>query len=261
MRFPLRLTADLALHFAGQPLRGKSRQSSILRFAPMAEKNRAPRGSETIHRVQKSAVPIPADLEASTAPVVWFAGPHPLLHPETARWTRGLLSRGRHVFLQTEGNLLHRRIHEFQPVPQFSFVVEFNGIPESHDLRAGRPAPFLASAEAIRVAKLSGFFTCAHTTIGTDTAVDQLPRLAEYLKSLKVDGWVIVRALSPHGHRANSSQKLLEARQLIPSRRWRLFSELVEAASAPRHEVEPAPELSPEPPSGREVCNESVQAP
>src|SRR6202023_3279085 len=106
---------------------------------------------ERTQGVHKTAAPIRAALEASPAPVVWFAGPDPLLHPETARWTRGLLSRGRHVFLQTEGNLLHRRIHEFQPAPQFSFVVEFNGIPESHDLRAGRPAPLLASAEAIRV--------------------------------------------------------------------------------------------------------------
>ena len=262
MRFPLRLTADLALHLAGQPLRGKERQSPVLRFAPMEEANRSPRSSDTVHSTQKSAAEIPADAQASTAPVVWFAGPDSLQHPDAARWSRALLNRGRHVFLQTEGNLLRRRIHEFQPVPQFSFVVEFSATPESHDLRVGlRPKAFLDSAEAVRVAKLSGFFTCAHTAIGADTALDQLPRLAEYLQSLKVDGWVIVPAATARGHRANSSKKLLEARQLIPSRRWRLFSELLESAFAPYRGVEPAPAFSPEPRSTREVCGESVQAP
>jgi hypothetical protein len=262
MRFPLRLTADLALHLAGQPLRGKGRQSPILHFAPTEEKNRSPRSSEAIRSTQESVAAIPVDVQASTAPVVWVAGPDPLLHPEAARWTRSLLGRGRHVFLQTEGNLLRRRIHEFQPVPQFSFVMEFNATRESREPGAGGcPTACAASAEAIRVAKLSGFFTCAQTTIGLDTVVDQLPQLAEYLQALKVDGWVIVPASLPHGRRANASQKLLEARQLIPSRRWRLFSELVEAASAPHQGIEPVPELSREPQSTREVCGESVQAP
>jgi MoaA/NifB/PqqE/SkfB family radical SAM enzyme len=262
MRFPLRLTADLALHLAGQPLRGKSRQSSILRFAPMEEESRSPRGAEAIDGAQKSAAAISTGVGDSRAPVVWFAGPDALLHPQAALWARSVLDCGRHVFLQTEANLLRRRIHEFQPVPQFSFVVEFSATPESHDLRVGgRPSASASAAEAIRVAKLSGFFTCAHTTIGPDSVVDQLSQLAGYLQSLKVDGWVIVPAIQPHRHRANSSQELIEARQLIPSRRWRLFSELVEHSAVARHDFQPAPELSPEPPPTREVCNESVQAP
>ncbi len=261
MRFPLRLTADLTLGLAAQALRGKTPRPLVFRFAPLEDDPRSPQSFHPIDSVQKSAAVLPADVSDSSAPIVWFAGADPLLHPHSARWTQELLRRGRHVFLPTEGNLLRRRIHEFQPVPRCSFVVEFNGMPDSHDLRAGRPGAFLASAEGIRVAKLSGFLTCAQTTIDDETTIDELQKLRERLQSLKVDGWVMVPASAGSNHRANLLRKLLEARQLIPSSRWRLFSELVETACAPRRNAEPARKLTPEPQSSREVCGESVQAP
>ncbi len=261
MRFPLRLTADLAVHFAGQPLRGKTQRSPIFPFAPMEEANGLPLSSEKFRNGQEPFVELPAGVQDSTAPVVWIAGSEPLTHPETARLTRALLDRGRHVFLQTDGNLLRRRIHQFQPVPRFSFVVDFNGMQDSHDLRAGRTGAFRVSAEGIRVAKLSGFLTCAYTAIDADTAAGELRSLRDFLQALKVDGWVIVPASAGNGNRAASPQELLEARQLIPIHRWRFFSELVETASHPRHGVEPSRAFSPEPQTGREVCGESVQAP
>jgi hypothetical protein len=261
MRFPLRLTADLALHLAGQPLRGKTQRPLIFPFAPMEGETHAPHSHKKSHNAQKSAAEIPAAVRDSTAPVVWLAGPDPLLHPATARWARSLLGCGRYVFLQTDGNLLRRRIHEFQPVPRFSFVVEFNGMQESNDLRAGRSDAFEASAEGIRVAKLSGFLTCAYTAIAADAPAGELRSLREFLQAQKVDGWVIVPVRAGNGHRAASRQELLEARQLIPSQRWRLFSELVEAAAQPRHGVEPSREFSREPQSKPEICDQGVQVP
>jgi MoaA/NifB/PqqE/SkfB family radical SAM enzyme len=261
MRFPLRLTADLTLGLAGQALRGKTQRPLIFRFAPMEEVNRPPLSSEKFLNGPESVAAIPAGVQACTAPVVWIAGTGPLLHPEAGRLTRALIERGRHVFLQTDGNCLRRRIHEFQPVPRFSFVVEFNGMKDSHDLRAGRQGAFQDAAEGIRVARLSGFLTCAYTAIDADTGVDELQQLSEYLQALKVDGWVILPASAVNGNRENSRQKLLEARQLIPSRRWQLFSELVEAAAAPSDRLEPAREFSRAPQSERDICDEGVQVP
>jgi hypothetical protein len=261
MRFPLRLTADLVLHLTGQPLRDKTQPPLIFPFAPMEGETHAPHSHKKSHNAQKSAAEIPAAVRDSTAPVVWLAGPDPLLHPATARWARSLLGRGRYVFLQADGNLLRRRIHEFQSVPRFSFVLEFNGTQESHDLRAGRSDAFQASAEGIRVAKLSGFLTCAYTAIDADTPARELRSLREFLQALKVDGWVIVPARPGNGHRAASRQELLEARQLIPSRRWRFFSELVEATGQPGLGVEPSREFSRPPRSEPEICDQGVQVP
>ena len=261
MRFPLRLTADLALHLAGQPLRGKTQRPLIFPFAPMEGETHTPDSHKKSHHSQKSAAEIPAAVRDSTAPVVWLAGPDPLLHPATARLARSVLGGGRYVFLQTDGNLLRRRIHEFQPVPRFSFVLEFNGMTESHDLRAGCAGAFQASAEGIRVAKLSGFLTCAYTAVDVDTSAGELKSLREFLQALKVDGWVIVPTSAGNGHRAASRQALLEARQLIPSRRWRFFSELVEATGQPGLGIEPSREFSRPPRSEPQVCDQSVQVP
>jgi MoaA/NifB/PqqE/SkfB family radical SAM enzyme len=265
MRFPLRLTADLTVGLAGQALRGRTRRPLMFRFSPMGEASRPPLNSEKSPNRQKSVTEVPASVQDSTAPVVWMAGAEPLLHPEAPRLTRALIERGRHVFLQTDGNLLRRRIHEFQPVPRFSFVVDFNGMPDSHDLRAGRPGAFHSSAEGIRVAKLSGFLTCAYTAIAADTTIDELQRLSKYLQGLKMDGWVIVPASGASSRsmckRETARQNLAEARRLIPSRRWQFFSELVEAVAAPSNLVEPPlREFAGVPrPDASGVCDESVQ--
>src|SRR2546430_15359761 len=50
------------------------------------------------------------------APVVWIGGSEPLLHPEMGQLTRCIAAIGRDVFLETDGALLRRRIHEFRPV-------------------------------------------------------------------------------------------------------------------------------------------------
>jgi MoaA/NifB/PqqE/SkfB family radical SAM enzyme len=246
MRFPLRLTADLALHLAGQPLRGKARRPLIVRCTPVEEAGRS--------------------LQDSVAPVAWIGGAEPLLHPVAAPLTRSLLDRSRHVFLQTDGNLLRRRIHEFQPRPRFFLALEFHGLETSHDLRVGRKGAFQVAVEAIRAAKLSGFFTCAYTAMDTNSDLDELQRLRKRFQTLKMDGWVIVPASGPSSRsmckREAARQNLAEARKLIPSRRWQLFSELLESAAAPLNSFESlVPEFAEVPQSESGVRGESVQAP
>jgi hypothetical protein len=244
MRFPLRLTADLALHLAGQPLRGKTQRPLIHRCTAVEEAGRSP--------------------QDSVAPVAWIGGAEPLLHPAAAPLTRSLLDRGRHVFLQTDGNLLRRRIHEFQPRPRFFLALEFHGIEASHDLRADRKGAFQEAVEAIRAAKLSGFFTCAYTAMDANTDLDELQYLRQRFQALKMDGWVIVPASGPSSRsmckRETARQNLAEARRLSPSRRWQLFSELLESAAAPRNSVQPpVREFAEVPRSESGVSDESVQ--
>jgi MoaA/NifB/PqqE/SkfB family radical SAM enzyme len=267
MRFPLRLTADLGVGLAGRGLRGKACRPLIFRLAPMEEADRPLLASEKPHNGQQSAAEIAACVRDCAAPVVWIGGTEPLMHPEIGRLTRSIVERGHHVFLQTDGNLLRRRIHEFQPVPRFFLAMELNGMEDSHDLRAGCKGAFHAAVEGIRRAKLSGFLICAYTAMDAHTRVHELKRLGEYLRTLKVDGWVILPSSGPASpaacKREAERQRLRDARRLILSRRWRLLSELVEAAATPRHAAEaaPAPDFARGPQSEPDVYDEGVQVP
>ena len=267
MRFPLRLTADLTLGLARQALRGNARRPLIFRFAPMEEPDRPLLAGEKPRHGQESVSGMLAGLEECAAPVVWIGGPEPLGHPEIARLTRGIVERRRHVFLQTDGDLLRRRIHEFQPLPRFFLAVEFNGLEESHDLRAGRKGAFHTAVEAIRTAKLSGFHTCAYTAMDANTRVHELQRLGEYLQALKMDGWVILPSSDPASpaacKREAARHKLRDARRLIGGRRWRWLSERLEAAATPRPAADPtpAPGLAREPQSEPDIYDEGVQLP
>jgi MoaA/NifB/PqqE/SkfB family radical SAM enzyme len=264
MRFPLRLTADLGLGLAGQAVRGKIRRPLIFRLAPTEEAGRSQIDSEKVSDGQGSVHGTLAGVQNCVPPVAWIGGAEPLLHPQVAHLARGLLDRGRHVFLQTGGNLLRRRIHDFQPQPRLFLTVEFNGMEASHDFRAGRKGAFQAAVEGICTAKLSGFFTCAYTAVCADTSVDELRRLLTFFQTLKMDGWVIVSASGPSNlsmcKREAARQNLAEARLLIPSRRWQLFSKLVEAAATPSAAVEPpVREFARGPRSEPGICDEGIQ--
>src|SRR2546430_8126705 len=87
------------------------------------------------------------------APVVWIGGSEPLLHPEMGQLTRCIAAIGRDVFLETDGALLRRRIHEFRPVSRLFLTIQWNGLERWHDVRAGRAGAFQAALDGMRVAR------------------------------------------------------------------------------------------------------------
>ena len=151
----------------------------------------------------------------SLARMVWIGGAEPLKYPEIPRYANSLAAGGREVFLETDGALLRRRVHEFQPVPRFRFVFRFDGV--SHND---------AAVAAIRGAKLSGFLVCALTVVKTKDNFAVLAKLQRELYGLELDGYLIVPAV--RGSQLDGA--LREARQEFLNRRWAGLSEMFESA-------------------------------
>lgn len=172
-----------------------------------------------------------ARVRNSSAPVIWIGGDDPLLHPEMGQLTRCIAGIGRHVFLETDGSLLRRRIHEFRPVSNLFLTLPLNGLERSHDLRAGRAGAFQAALEGLRTARLSGFLICVHARLHAETELPEIAGLIQFARSLDVDGFVISSASgesdSVKPHAKSLKQKVGEARTLIGSRWWEFFSRLV----------------------------------
>ena len=234
-RFPLRLTLDLKKVRAAQKLFGPAGRPLALRldlaqFPAPAEASSATSSPGPSSSQPSRASQVLSAVQRSLAPVVWVGGDTPLHYPDVASIARDILHLGRNVFIEMDGTLLRRRIHEFRPVSGLYLVFPLHGLETANDLRAGRPGDFKATLESMRTAMLSGFHACVETRIFADSDPAELRALAQLLAKLDVDGWI--QSPSHTDLTAQISCAQLEAaRELIPSRRWRIFSKLLNSTS------------------------------
>jgi hypothetical protein len=205
MRFPVRFTSDFQLGVAARIARTRGRQPLILKLAPFAAES------------PESFPPV-----TSAPSMVWIGGSEPLEHPEVAKFSNGVAASAREAFLQTNGKLFRRRVHEFQPSPRFRLVFQFSGV--------GINAPENAEVlEAIRIAKLSGFLTLGLTILTAPNELENLIALHAQLKQLDLDGSLIFAAAAmPELDRAVAS-----ARSRLLDGRWSNLSRVFNAAASP----------------------------
>lgn len=174
MSFSLRLTADLA-------------------FACVARAVGFKDGSDLIHQIcadelfnsesTQAAVPAVGDFRA---PIVWISGSDALDYPRIAPFAQSLAVSGRHIFLETSGLTLRPRLHEFQPSPNFCFAIRFNSGLSVQEQRTG--------FEALRMARLAGFYSCARVVLHTGFWPTQLKEIHEKLRACDVDGILVTSA-------------------------------------------------------------------
>ncbi len=242
LRFPLRLTADLT----------RVRLARIFHHVRGGRPVQFVDAAELLHHDSNHPVSHERirEIISGRSPVVWIGGSQPLHHPGVAHLVRAITGSGHFVFLETDGTLLRRRIHEFQPVPRLFLAVRLDPGVQLHASKSLQPSASELAAEGIRAAQLSGFLICVHARIHAETELRPIAELIQVSRALDVDGIVITSARAT----ANSTipdaaalhRRTTEARKLIGSKWWELFSRLVE------------PVLSGEQHGARSVHNTSV---
>ncbi len=230
MRFPPRLKWDLARVRIAQKLFGSQRRPLVLHLDladfPAQSEISSDASADSFSPVSPRDSQVLAFARESTAPVIWIGGDTPLHYPRIGHLAREIINLGRTVFLETDGTLLRRRIHEFRPVSRLYLVLPLNGLEAAHDLRAQHPSNFRATVECIRTAKLSGFHICAQTTISAESDLSELRKLAEFIQKLDIDGWIQNRPAASAADQP-PEEKIAAARELIPNRSWRKFSKVL----------------------------------
>src|SRR6267378_5412853 len=179
MRFPLRLTADLALaRFA--PKSRPAQGAGLVQFVDAAE---------ILHH--GSSYPVSheriREINCGRSPVVWIGGSEPLQHPGISHLVRAVTQTGHFVFLETDGTLLRRRIHEFQPVSRLFLTVRLEPVyleparvetDEPRRASSGlQPGTSELAVEGIRAARLSGFSICIHVRVSPETEISDAAEL------------------------------------------------------------------------------------
>jgi hypothetical protein len=233
MRFPPRLLWDLARVRIAQKLVGASSNPLVLRLdlSEFRDDSRAarPDGTDSPEDVSSRDSQALFRVRASSAPIVWIGGDSPLQHARIGHLAREIVNCRRTVFVEMDGTILRRRIHEFRPVSRLYLVLPLNGLEDVHDSRAQQSGNFRATMEALRTARLSGFHICIETTIFPGSDKSELPRLAKFISTLDVDGWIHKRPAAATND-ATTIDALQSALHLIPNRQWRTFSELLDSA-------------------------------
>jgi pyruvate-formate lyase-activating enzyme len=234
MRFPPRLLWNLARVRIAQTLFGAARYPWALRLDLSQLRGQTEvtpqKGVNSSANISSRDAQALSQVRASSAPVVWIGADSPLQHARIGHLAREIVNTGRTVFVEMDGTLLRRRIHEFRPVSRLYLVLPLNGLEDAHDSRVQHAGNFRATMEALRTAKLSGFHICIETTIFPDSDTSELRNLANFISTLDVDGWIHKRPASA-AHDATTTDALQSARNLIPSRHWRTFSELLDSTT------------------------------
>ncbi len=224
LQFPLRLTAYLAMaRFA--PKAALSRSAGPIQFVDAAEILH----HDSSHPVSHERIRV---INSGRSPVVWIGGSEPLHHAGISHLVRAITQTGHFVFLETDGTLLRRRIHEFQPVPRLFLSVRLEpGVQRDVSEHLG-PGAFELAAEGMRAARHSGFLICAHARVHAETELGAMANLIQYAHSTDVDG-IVVTAANEESNLSNPDalqRKTAEARKLIGSKWWESFSRIVERA-------------------------------
>lgn len=258
MPFSLRLTADLTLSLAARAMRARNGHPLILHVSPdggfFSSARTFSQGSQQVwDDAPKSAV----EFLQFRSPIIWIGGSEPLDHPDVARLTNELAAAGRHVFLETSGMRLKRRLHEFQPSNRFYITTRFDGLERSHDKRNAREGAFRLGLEAIRMARLAGFFTCAHIVLHPEMQDRETDQLHAQIHALDADGCLITRAsLAPE-----LEHKAAQVRRCLLRRPWALLSRLLDSAPLPAtSRVSPETQRPPLPASESSGFGEGAEA-
>jgi hopanoid biosynthesis associated radical SAM protein HpnH len=217
MRFPLKLNLDLTRYIIGNKLCKNEKFPLVLMLEPTHLCNLACSGCGRIREYAdtiREMMPLEEcfrSVDECPAPVVTITGGEPFLYPQIYELIEGVLQRGKHIYLCTNGLLLEKALEKMKPHPNFTLNVHMDGMEETHDRILEKTGAFRTAVEGIRKAKKLGFRLCTNTTIFKETDLNEIDTLFTLLKSLGVDGFLVAPGF---GYEAVGEKLFLERRDI-----------------------------------------------
>ncbi|NDD28484.1 MAG: adenosyl-hopene transferase HpnH [Proteobacteria bacterium] len=197
MRFPLDFSIAQARYMSAQRRKGHKRFPTVLMLEPLYTCNLACLGCSIERHTGKlkDRLSVEKCLEAvedAGVPIVSICGGEPTLYPELPELVGELIRRGKYIILCTNALLLDKKVFDVIPPSRQLFInVHLDGTKETHDYVCDREGVFDKAIEMIRESKKRGYLTLTNTTVFKETNIDEVERLCEMLKDLRVDGMLI----------------------------------------------------------------------
>jgi hopanoid biosynthesis associated radical SAM protein HpnH len=194
MGVPVSQMLTVARYVIGKTLRGEKRYPLVLMLEPLFRCNLACAGCGKIDypaEILNQRLSVSDCLQAVDecgAPVVAVAGGEPLLHREIGAIIKGILGRGKFVYLCTNALLLEKKLDQFTPHARFCFDVHLDGDREMHDWAVSQEGVFDRAVSAIRAAKERGFRVSVNCTLFAGADPERVARFFDEAMALGIDG-------------------------------------------------------------------------
>jgi hopanoid biosynthesis associated radical SAM protein HpnH len=191
---PLFQQFKVGMYVLKQHVMGPKRYPLVLMLEPLFRCNLACAGCgkidypDEILNQRISVADALAAAEECGAPVVSIAGGEPLLHREIDQIVRGLIDRGRFVYLCTNALLMEKKLDQFQPNKYFTWSVHLDGSRAEHDKSVCQDGVYERAVEAIKTAKARGFRVNINCTLFDGAAPDIVARFFDEVTEIGVDG-------------------------------------------------------------------------
>ncbi|MBV9757227.1 MAG: adenosyl-hopene transferase HpnH [Alphaproteobacteria bacterium] len=194
MAVPLSQALVVGAYVMKQHLKRRKRYPLVLMLEPLFRCNLACAGCGKIDypaeilNQRLSPADCLAAVDECGAPVVAIAGGEPLLHREIGAVVKGILGRGKFVYLCTNALLLEKKLDQFAPHPRFCFDVHLDGDREMHDAAVSQQGVFDRAVAAIRAAKAKGFRVSVNCTLFDGADPERVARFFDQAMALGIDG-------------------------------------------------------------------------
>ncbi|MDD4951896.1 MAG: adenosyl-hopene transferase HpnH [Desulfovibrionaceae bacterium] len=197
MGIPAMQKARIGAYIMKMALRGVRRYPLVLMLEPLFQCNLNCKGCGKIAHppeVLEKRLSVDQCLAAAEecgAPVISLPGGEPLLHKDIHIIVRELVRAKRFVYLCTNAQLVHKRIHEFTPSPYLTFNVHLDGLGARHDRLVQRKGAFDIAVRAVEALLERGFRVTTNTTLFNDHSPEDAAELFDFLTGLGIEGLTV----------------------------------------------------------------------
>ena len=194
MGIPLIQKFKVAKYIFEQKIKGNKRYPLVLMLEPLFRCNLACAGCGKIDypdEILNKRMSVKDCLDAVDecgAPVVSIPGGEPLVHKEIGEIVKGIINKGKFVYLCTNALLLEKKLDLFEPSPYLTFSIHLDGLEKEHDHSVCRGGVYTKVIQAIKVAKQKGVRCNVNCTLFHQMTPKRTAEFFDFVTDLGVDG-------------------------------------------------------------------------
>ena len=194
MGIPLIQKIKVAKYIIEQKIKGNKKYPLVLMLEPLFRCNLSCAGCgkidypDEILNKRMSVKDCLNAVDECGAPIVSIPGGEPLVHKEIGEIVKGIIDKGKFVYLCTNAILLEKKLDLFEPSQYLTFSIHLDGLKKEHDHSVCREGVYDKVIEAIKVAKQKGFRVNINCTLFHQMTSDRTAKFFDFVTELGIDG-------------------------------------------------------------------------